>query len=212
MATSIKASNLKTFDSNKLQEGVYMGQREMHIGMHTVIGIAMCPVPYSTEGHSVRDGNSPDDTSPSKVHKSIHDKNVLDVIGKALLNQCGKENVAEFVELKIIGNAKMAVDNMLNSLDYSANGMPDHCGNETTNENQRAHGSYDIIHSVTTSVKIGATGNLSYSKSDNRDLGKPGRKLNDVIVGADIAEAQCCNYILHLINVGNARGETIVVK
>lgn len=68
------------------------GKREIHIGDHSVILIAIWPMPRSARdlngqgSDPIVEGNRADDSSPDKVHKSLHDKNLLDVIGSALLN------------------------------------------------------------------------------------------------------------------------------
>lgn len=53
----------------------YDGQREIHIGMHTVIGMAICPIPKLASLSNNANGNTSDDSSPIKVHRSGHDVN-----------------------------------------------------------------------------------------------------------------------------------------
>lgn len=74
-ATVMKAMNIDICD--------YVKQREMHMGMHTVIGGLIMPMPESADSCQVNSGNSSDDASPKIVHKSDHDGN--GVKGRAFL-------------------------------------------------------------------------------------------------------------------------------
>lgn len=112
-------------------------KRDMHLGMHSAFdgAIIACPIPKLAVLVERHLGNDSDDTEPLCLHKPIHDKNLIVVVGEALLNQCGKENIAQFVKLKMIGMAKIAVDILDGPLIESANGDPEHLGVDAPSQN-----------------------------------------------------------------------------